>query len=233
MAQHLDFGMVLTATDAPGVDAMVEKYCPGNDPAQCPQGASYLWHELMGMSSDCIDKNCNSQLANPLVQVCPAGMRVPTPAEWATLVSQWNGSATVRTAFAWKAVEHKFGSAMSLQGGCAWTSAGGSANATAYCYDLGESGVWASQTFTRHNYGFPVRCIKNWCFGRKGQKYGLRSQWFGQNHRPQGGGGLGLHKAAQGVQVFGLACDELEVVDTGAIVQKQGHLGNGVETCGP
>ncbi len=42
MADHLNHGSVLTSTDAPGLDQMLEKYCEGNDPSQCVNGASYL-----------------------------------------------------------------------------------------------------------------------------------------------------------------------------------------------
>ena len=74
MAENLNIGTQISTGDQLN-NAIIEKYCSGNDAANCiTYGALYQWNEMMQYST------------TPGVQgVCPSGWHLPTDVEWMTM----------------------------------------------------------------------------------------------------------------------------------------------------
>lgn len=71
MAQNLDHGDMISITNSSMENEIIEKYCWGDDPANCETfGALYHWEEMMMYRLD--DSH----------GVCPDGWHIPTDDEW-------------------------------------------------------------------------------------------------------------------------------------------------------
>lgn len=92
MAQNLDYGTQVPgtlATDNQYNDNVVEKYCYGDNAANCDKyGGLYQWAEAMALPSICDSTLCATQISTGHHQgICPAGWHVPKNAEWQDLTS--------------------------------------------------------------------------------------------------------------------------------------------------
>ena len=75
LKENLNVGTMINGTDTMKNNGVIEKYCYGNNIANCNEyGAFYQWNELMQYTT------------TPGVQgICPAGWHVPTDDEWKIL----------------------------------------------------------------------------------------------------------------------------------------------------
>jgi len=92
MAQNLDYGTQVPgtlATDNQYNDNVVEKYCYGDNAANCDKyGGLYQWAEAMVLPAVCDSTLCTAQISTGHHQgICPAGWHVPKNAEWQDLTS--------------------------------------------------------------------------------------------------------------------------------------------------
>jgi uncharacterized protein (TIGR02145 family) len=72
MAENLNYGNFVTSGQGPQNNAIAEKYCYGNNPANCPtMGGLYTWDELMNYSTIEYSQG-----------LCPDNWHVPTDLEW-------------------------------------------------------------------------------------------------------------------------------------------------------
>ncbi|MBN1948051.1 MAG: hypothetical protein JW797_20450 [Bradymonadales bacterium] len=180
MAQNLDVGVMISGALSPTDNDIVEKYCYGDDPANCESyGALYEWNELMGYLP--------SDAANPSTTrgICPAGWHVPSDEEFKVVeMALGMTQAEADLANTWRGVG--VGTAM-LQGGSSgyealltgrrkpyspyfdllgsqeytYTSTEwGDTNAWRRCFSGAMSTVGRWNTFSK-SYGFPVRCLQD------------------------------------------------------------------------
>jgi uncharacterized protein (TIGR02145 family) len=75
MAQNLDFGVMINRSGYATDNGTPEKYCYGDDPANCETyGGLYSWDEMMQYN-----------LVEGTQGVCPDGWHIPSDGEWKTL----------------------------------------------------------------------------------------------------------------------------------------------------
>jgi uncharacterized protein (TIGR02145 family) len=78
MADNLDVGTMITGATNMTNNSILEKYCYGDDPANCATyGALYQWDEMMQYVTTAGTQG-----------VCPTGFHLPTDDEWKTLEMQ-------------------------------------------------------------------------------------------------------------------------------------------------
>lgn len=79
MAANLNFGTMVSGSIHQRDNCLTEKYCPGDNPANCTSnGGLYQWDELMRF------EDFPGQQG-----LCPPGWHVPAEAEWNALFSNW------------------------------------------------------------------------------------------------------------------------------------------------
>jgi len=168
LKENLDVGVMIQDTTCASNNGVIEKYCYGNDTANCTKyGGLYQWDEAM-----CYVRSERAQ------GICPAGWHIPTKAEFDKLsrAVDYNSNSLI-------AVGHGTGSGIgtdssgfsALLAGCCYGISGfyGFGIATdfwssteysvANVYDVNLSGV-ASRIYIDHyntENGFSVRCIKD------------------------------------------------------------------------
>ncbi|MCX6305686.1 MAG: choice-of-anchor L domain-containing protein [Bacteroidetes bacterium] len=81
MAANLNYGAFRNTATVQTDNCIVEKYCPGNNEAQCEsEGGFYQWKEIM-----------EYQQSNNFQDICPAGWHVPSSLEWEGLIDAVTG----------------------------------------------------------------------------------------------------------------------------------------------
>lgn len=95
MAQNLNYGYKVAASNTMASDNFTEKYCVGDDTLNCNLwGGLYKWAEAMALPSSCNKYDCASKITPTGHQgICPDGWTIPTPADWSALVASGNGDA--------------------------------------------------------------------------------------------------------------------------------------------
>ena len=90
MAENLNYGLMINATENQSDNGIVEKYCYSNNQSLCDNtyGALYQWREMMQYTT-----------AEGVQGVCPptGGWRLPTESEWNALVTATGGAANAGT----------------------------------------------------------------------------------------------------------------------------------------
>ena len=87
MSANLDYGTVIPDNLVQSDNCMPEKYCKGNNPANCSStGGLYQWDELMNYLP------ADNASAEGKQGLCPPEWHVPTEAEWAGLITFNYGS---------------------------------------------------------------------------------------------------------------------------------------------
>lgn len=77
LKENLDVGTMIQGTANPSNNGVIEKYCYGNDTANCTKyGGLYQWNEAMAYDT-----------TNGAKGICPTGWHVPTKAEFDTLAT--------------------------------------------------------------------------------------------------------------------------------------------------
>ena len=77
MKENLDVGAMIDSLQNPSNNGTIEKYCYGNDTANCNKyGGLYQWDEAMDYST-----------TNGAKGICPTGWHIPTRAEFDTLAA--------------------------------------------------------------------------------------------------------------------------------------------------
>ena len=78
MKENLDVGVMIDSLQNPSNNGTIEKYCYGNDTANCNKyGGLYQWDEALAYSTTKGAKG-----------ICPTGWHIPTLAEFRTLVKE-------------------------------------------------------------------------------------------------------------------------------------------------
>ena len=159
LAANLDHGTQINSPLQQSDNCTNEKYCYGNDAANCAAyGGLYQWDELMKYEDTSAGQG-----------ICPAGWHVPAEPEWQALLTYYNGSA-----FAGLSLQDPSGF-NALTGGVLYQNSSWSHKGLAVLF-------WTSTTTTPvkvmshgmndrdksvsdyeslKNNAFPVRCIKN------------------------------------------------------------------------
>jgi len=101
MAQNLNYGTMITQVTPQRNDAVQEKYCYNDDPANCTTyGALYQWQEAMQIPGGCVstytppenytDAQCEAFVyAKARHQgLCPSGWHLPDTSEFRTLLNK-------------------------------------------------------------------------------------------------------------------------------------------------
>ncbi|NTW31018.1 MAG: hypothetical protein HGB12_00010 [Bacteroidetes bacterium] len=90
MAKNLNYstsGSYINSSSEQTNNGSVEKYCFGNNEANCTTyGGLYQWAEVMGYKDNC-SNTVSLQPAIPVQGICPTGWHVPTDAEWTSLTT--------------------------------------------------------------------------------------------------------------------------------------------------
>jgi len=89
MAENLNYGlqvMDLPSATSQGNDAVVEKYCYGDDATNCAHdGGLYQWAEAMALPSSCNVTACGDSIHSPHQGICPLGWHIPSALDWNVL----------------------------------------------------------------------------------------------------------------------------------------------------
>ncbi|MDR1760233.1 MAG: hypothetical protein LBR60_06880 [Fibrobacter sp.] len=81
MAQNLNYGTMVSGDSEQSNNAVVEKYCYGDDPENCNRyGGLYQWAEMMALDNSCNTTSCAHLVADTSNHqgICPDGWRVMT-----------------------------------------------------------------------------------------------------------------------------------------------------------
>lgn len=174
MAENLNIGTMVPATTEMTNNSTIEKYCYGNNTADCDvYGGLYQWDEMM------------QYFNTPGVQgLCPDDWHLPTDSEWTALtdflggtsvaggklketgVSHWNSpntGATNESGFtALPGGARYYNSEFAYKGILAryWTSSD-DAGFTAWFREMDNNSTNSSRYDYSKVYGFSVRCVKN------------------------------------------------------------------------
>lgn len=175
MAQNLDVGVQLSASQQQSNQGQLDKYCYGDQATNCATfGGLYQWNEAMQYST-----------AAGAAGICPAGWRIPADAEWKVLEISQGMSAPDADLEGWRGAPAgaalKAGGASgfnallggAISGGSSfngatwgyyWTSSVGSPGPWRRCftstttpYSPDQVGRWQSWPAT---YALSIRCVR-------------------------------------------------------------------------
>lgn len=80
LKENLDVGVMIDSMQNPSNNGTIEKYCYGNDTANCNKyGGLYQWDEAMAYDT-----------LNSVKGICPTGWHIPTKAEFESLTATVN-----------------------------------------------------------------------------------------------------------------------------------------------
>jgi len=101
MAQNLNYGTMITQVTPQRNDAVQEKYCYNDDPANCTTyGALYQWQEAMQIPGGCVrpysppENFTYAQCETPALAtirhqgLCPLGWHIPDTSEYRSLLNK-------------------------------------------------------------------------------------------------------------------------------------------------
>jgi uncharacterized protein (TIGR02145 family) len=84
MAANLNFGATIPSSQMQSDNCVSEKYCYGNNAANCiSKGSLYQWDEMMRFDS-----------TEGIQGVCPPSWHIPTESDWTILFNFYDGSST-------------------------------------------------------------------------------------------------------------------------------------------
>ncbi len=168
MKENLDVGVMIDSLQNPNNNGIIEKYCYGNDTANCNKyGGLYQWNEAMAYDT-----------ANGARGICPTGWHIPTKAEFDTLAIEehYNGNAlkaigqgaesgtgTDSSGFSALLAGGRYyvGSFGNLGYGTVFWSSTENNWASAYYMTLWNNDRYVDMGDLGKKYGFSVRCLKN------------------------------------------------------------------------
>ena len=165
LKENLDVGTMIQGTANPSNNGVIEKYCYGNDTANCNKyGGLYQWSEAMAYDT-----------ANCARGICPEGWHIPTKAEFDTLAVNRNdynrlialgqgtedGVGTNSSGFSalFAGYRSTNGSLITLgKSTYFWSS---TEDRVAYAYGFALSDHSSSTSYNMKGFGFSIRCIKD------------------------------------------------------------------------
>ncbi|MFA6981217.1 MAG: FISUMP domain-containing protein [Ignavibacteriaceae bacterium] len=170
LKENLDVGVMIDSLQNPSNNGTIEKYCYGNDTANCNKyGGLYQWNEAMAYDT-----------ANGARGICPTGWHIPSRAEFETLAVIANSNSNELKAVG-----------QGTEKGVGTDSLGFSALLAGYNYNLfdtyflalgiftgfwsskvlNSTGAWHISMFSNDHYvyfsgfykvsSFSIRCIKD------------------------------------------------------------------------
>lgn len=186
-AENINIGTQLTVPTDQTDNAIIEKYCYDNDPANCvTYGGLYQWSEMMQLPDNCETQNCDGLHGEDHQGICPEGWHVPTDEEYKQLeVALGMSQADADLANTWRGAP--VGADMKLGGSSGFDALlsgrvsgyGSFSLMGSYGYpytasEYGEGNAWRRclrtsptpdavgrwNTFGK-DYAFSVRCVKN------------------------------------------------------------------------
>jgi uncharacterized protein (TIGR02145 family) len=185
MAQNLNIGTMINGSSSQTDNAVIEKYCYGDNTGNCDTyGGLYQWNEMMQYST-----------ASGAHGICPTGWHLPTDAEWKTMEMELGMTQAQADALGWRGNDE--GGKLKETGTTHWSSpntgatnssgftglpggfrqSGSFSNLTNFSYfwsstsTVSDTKAWdrllgynTSQVHRDDNgiaLGFSVRCLKN------------------------------------------------------------------------
>lgn len=168
---NLNVGTMVTGVTAQTNDSVLQKYCYGDDEANCTiHGALYQWDEAMQYVT-----------TNGAQGICPAGSHIPTDTDWKTL-EMYLGMTQAQADAVFKRGTDQ-GAQLKLDGssGLNMPLAGGRATNGVFVNRLLNAGIWSSSVSDDYvwyrglnwdyatvysmvvakDFGFSVRCVGN------------------------------------------------------------------------
>jgi uncharacterized protein (TIGR02145 family) len=174
MRENLNIGTMIHGSVYASDNDTLEKYCYGNNPANCEiYGGLYAWHEMMNYST-----------VEGSQGICPTGWHIPSVANWDTLIAFLGGDNAAGGHLKETGLEHWLSpntGATNSSGftllGCGfmqgpnyyaniknladmWTSSIGGGY-YAWIKGFGATSAGVTQWSEPAHYGFGVRCIKD------------------------------------------------------------------------
>jgi uncharacterized protein (TIGR02145 family) len=164
LKENLDVGTMIDSLTNPGNNGIIEKYCYGNNPANCTTyGGLYQWNEAMQYVT-----------TSGTQGICPTGWHIPTYAELQTLatwvgndansllaVGQGGGTNTIGFSALLAGYRYYNGKLFSLGLYTFFWSSTESYASGAYSMSLGYNGGGINFGSGIQLYGFSVRCAKD------------------------------------------------------------------------
>jgi len=95
MAENLNIGTMINGSQEQANNAVVEKYCYDNIPANCDvYGGMYQWAEVVQYLNGATNQASWNPLPTGDVQgICPPGWHLPADAEWTALTTSLGGES--------------------------------------------------------------------------------------------------------------------------------------------
>ena len=139
LKENLNIGTKITGTVSQTNNSIVEKYCYGNDDANCAlYGGLYQWDELMNYTA--------SSSANPSGRqgICPVGWHLPSDAEYCQMETFLDPTVSC-SGTGWRGATA--GGKLKEAGTLHWTSPNTGATNTSGFTSLPEGGMYAPGNF--------------------------------------------------------------------------------------
>jgi len=170
LKENLDVGVMIDSMQNPSNNGVIEKYCYGNDTANCTKyGGLYQWSEAMAYDT-----------ANGTKGICPTGWHISTTAEFDTLAaavynnsnslkavgqgdSQYGGAGTNSSGFSALLAGYRSysGNFFNLGNVTLFWSSTKDPGTYAYNMYMWDSGSIISIGLGFKVYGLSIRCIKD------------------------------------------------------------------------
>lgn len=168
LKENLDVGVVIDSMQNPSKNGIIEKYCYGNDTANCSKyGGLYQWDEAMAYDT-----------ANGAKGICPTGWHIPTKAEFDSLllevhynsnsikaVGQGTGSGAGTDSSGFSALlagyRLSFGRIDYLGRDAGFLSSTENDAASPYYMDLWSTDSGISIGYGYKDFGYSIRYLKN------------------------------------------------------------------------
>jgi len=186
MTQNLNIGTAILGNQDQTNNAVIEKYCYGNNSANCDvYGGLYQWGEMVQYLNGATNTTSWNPVPTGNVQgICPTGWHLPSDPEWTTLTTYLGGASVAGGPMKENGTTHWYtpntgatnssgftalpGGYRSYNGtfnyltysGLFWSA---SEYSTTYAWDRSLSYSYADVNATDYNksYGFSVRCLQN------------------------------------------------------------------------
>lgn len=170
LKENLDVGVMIDSMQNPSNNVTIEKYCYGNDTANCNKyGGLYQWNEAMEYSTTPGAKG-----------ICPTGWHIPTQAEFDTLVAavgnngnslkaigqgdlKYGGAGTDSSGFSALLVGYRlyYGNFSGLGDYSVFWSSTMDGTTSTYNLTLWDGGSDFAMYSNHKEYGYNIRCLKD------------------------------------------------------------------------
>jgi uncharacterized protein (TIGR02145 family) len=172
MAEDLNIGEMINASNNQSNNSVIEKFCYNNDPANCETyGGIYQWNEMMKYIT-----------LQGVQGICPAGWHLPTDEEWTTVTGFLGGESVAGGKMKETGTTHWYPPNTAATNESGFTALPGGGYAAGSFYGMGSNGYWWSSTersaghawkrsmycgngsvyrsYSNMGGGFSVRCVR-------------------------------------------------------------------------